>query len=83
MAYRKPWTRNVSDWKPTMDLRFVEREGPGIMIAGVYGPYRERNFVRVLQQKWERRFDGGEECEWRDVPFVRSPPQSEGRSDKA
>ncbi len=49
---------------PTMELRFVKRR------VGA-------NVVRILQQKWEDRFEY--KWEWRDVPLAKDDEPTSGK----
>jgi hypothetical protein len=53
---------------PTNELRFVERVVP----APEYGQDMEKT-VRILQQKWEKKYQGliPNETQWRDVPVLK------------
>jgi hypothetical protein len=58
----------MSNWIPTNELRFVEREAPQ---DNFLHPHK----LRILQQKWkhnEASYYGGRIVseEWRDVPVV-------------
>ena len=59
----------MTNWQPTCELRFVEREEklhPTMDVS-----VKPRKF-KILQQKWERYesewYEGEPETEWRDVP---------------